>query len=68
MMEFMNERERYLKNPLRLIRSMADLAMIGVRMVDDNLAEFTDDRPFNETNYPPVTLFEAPVATEEELA
>ena len=65
-----DERDRYIRNPLRLVRCLADLAVRPVVMVDDALYEFGDmveSRPYNEANYPPITNVEAPVATEEEL-
>ena len=64
------EHKRYLSNPLRVFRGMADLAIRAVRTVDDALVDFGDmveSRPYNETNYPPITNVEAPVATEEDL-
>jgi hypothetical protein len=67
MMEFLSERERYLSNPLRLLRCLADIAMRPVVAVDEALAEFNDARVFNPLNYPGITYTEAPVATEEEL-
>lgn len=69
-MEARNERERYIANPLRLVRSLADLAFTAVRAVDDNLADFGDyieSRPYNEVNYPPFSDVETPMMTEEEL-
>ena len=66
-MESLSHRERYIANPLRLLRGIAEVALSGIRAVDDALAEFTDDREYNETNFPPITSVEAPVATEEEL-
>lgn len=64
MMEAMSERERYIKNPLRLLRCAQELASFALRAVDDNLYDFL---PYNEVNYPPCGPAEAPVATEEEL-
>lgn len=65
-----DERERYLANPLRLLRCAVEMGFRAVRTVDDALVEFDDhieNRPYNETNYPPIRNVEAPVATEEEL-
>ena len=65
-MEAMSERERYIHNPLRLLRCGVELGRMGVasmlRTVDDAM-----DVDFN-----PVERFydyevEAPAATEEEL-
>lgn len=66
-MEAMNERERYIKNPLRLIHALTDLAL---RKVDGNLYEFQDhieERPFTPENYPMNWTVEAPVEREEDL-
>lgn len=65
-MESMNERERYIGNPLRLMRCAIELggmALTGlIRKVDDAMDVDFDPA---ERIYP--TVVEAPVATEEEL-
>lgn len=63
-MESRNERDRYLTNPLRLLRCAVELGMFAVRRVDDAIYDWPE---YNETNYPPIKNVEAPVATEEEL-
>lgn len=63
----MERREVYIKSPLALLRSLASLALLGVRKVDDALAEFDEVRPYTLENYPPILNVEAPVATEAEL-
>lgn len=63
MPEAMDEHERFLANPLRLLRCALELGSL-VRRVDDNLFDFPE---YNEVNYPPITNVEAPVATEAEL-
>ena len=63
----MEHRERYIKNPLQLLRGLAETAF---RTVDDNLYEYGDmieSRPYTPENYPAVTNVEAPVEREEEL-
>ena len=65
-----HEHRRYIANPVRLLRGLAELALRPVRLVDDalvDLGDYIESRPYNETNYPPITNVEAPVATEEEL-
>lgn len=62
-----DEKERYIKNPLRLIHALTDLAL---RAADDNLYTFEDgveSRPFTPENYPMDWPVEAPAATEEDL-
>lgn len=66
-MERQNNHERYITSPLKMLRGLAEVALSGIRAVDDALAEFNDDREYNETNFPPILNVEAPVATEEEL-
>lgn len=66
-MEARSEKERYITNPLRLIHALTDLALRSAQAVDDNLYEFDDHRPYNETNYPPCGPVDGPYATEEEL-
>jgi hypothetical protein len=56
-MEAKNEHERYVKNPLRLLRALAEFAM---RPPTD-----LPHHPFSD--YPVLGPAEAPVATEEEL-
>jgi hypothetical protein len=56
----MDERERYMANPLRLLRCALELGKFARRINDEAL-------PYNEINYPPITNAEAPVATEAEL-
>lgn len=63
-MEARDERERLLANPFRLLRCAVELGRFVARRGDDALFDFPD---YNETNYPPITNIEAPVATEEEL-
>ena len=62
-----NEKERYIKNPLRLIHALTDLAL---RAVDDNLYTFEDgveSRPFIPENYPMEWSVEAPCLSEDDL-
>lgn len=66
MMEMRSERERYLKNPLRLLRSMAELAMAPVLMVGE-AQDKVWDAPYNEENYPRLGEEDAPTETEWEL-
>lgn len=61
--ESMDERERYVANPLRLLRCALELGSL-VRRVDNGLPSAP---PYNEINYPPITNVEAPAATEAEL-
>ena len=63
----MERRERYIKNPLQVLRGIAEMAF---RAVDDNLYEYGDmieQRPYTPENYPAVTNVEAPAETEEDL-
>lgn len=66
-MERSHKPESYIKSPLVVLRGLAALALLGVRKVDDALAEFDDARPYTPENYPPILNVEAPVATEAEL-
>lgn len=69
-MEAMDERERYIKNPLRLLRCGLEMANLALRRVDDNLFDFGDyveSRPFTPENYPMNWTVEAPVAEEDML-
>ena len=65
-MESMNERDRYIGNPLRLLRCGIELGGMAVRgmlsKVDDAL-----DVDFDPAQRIYPTVVEAPVATEEEL-
>ena len=63
-MEARDEHERFLANPLRLLRCAVELGRFAAMRVDDNLFDFPE---YNETNYPPIANVEAPVATEEDL-
>lgn len=58
-MEARSERERYIKNPLRLLRALGEFAF----KAPTDLPYL----PYNEINYPPCGVAEKPVATEEEL-
>lgn len=58
-MEAKSERERYITNPLRLVRALAEFAM---RPPTD-----LPYLPYNTVNYPTCGPAEAPVATEEDL-
>ena len=62
--EARDERERYLANPLRLLRCAVELGFTAVRTVDDALYDFPE---YNETNYPPITNVEAPLENEQDL-
>lgn len=62
MSERLNGREYHLRNPLRLLRALADLALMPVQKADENLYTWP-----NAEHYPPITNVEAPAATEEEL-
>jgi hypothetical protein len=64
-MESMDEHERFLANPLRLIRCAVELGRLAALRVDDNLFDFPE---YNEANYPPIRHTEAPVASEAELS
>lgn len=64
MPEAMSERERYITNPLRLVRCAVELASFALRSVDDNLFEFP---PYNEVNYPPVGPADGPYESELDL-
>lgn len=59
-MEAKNERERYIANPMRLLRTLAEVALMKVQVIDDAQDVWPDD-------YPPLPEAEAPVATEWEL-
>lgn len=65
-MESMNERERYISNPLRLLRCGIELGAMAIgsmiRKVDDAM-----DIDFDPADRIYPTVVEAPVATEEEL-
>lgn len=69
-MEARNERERYIKNPARLLRCAIELAGLALRKVDDNLYTFEDgveSRPYSSENYPPCGPVDGPYETEEDL-
>lgn len=66
-MEARSEHERYLGNPLRLLRCAMELASSALRSVDDNLYDFPEVLPYNEVNYPRLGPADGPYATEEEL-
>ena len=64
-MEARDERERFLANPLRLMRCAVELGFLAVRKVDDALFEFPE---YNEENYPPITTtVDGPYPTEQDL-
>lgn len=67
MMEAMNERERYIKNPNRLLRYAIEIGRMAARKVDDNLYEFDEHRPYTPENYPMNWTSEAPCENEEDL-
>ena len=67
MNEHSRKPERYIKNPLQVLRGLAEMAF---RAVDDNLYEYQNQieaRPYTPENYPPVTNVEAPAEREEDL-
>lgn len=65
-MESMNERERYISNPLRLIRCGIELGGMAIRGMLQKVDDAMDvDFDPAQRIYP--TVVEAPVATEEEL-
>lgn len=63
-MESRDEHERFLANPLRLLRCAVELGRFAALRVDDNLFDFPE---YNETNYPPINQVERPCSTEEDL-
>lgn len=62
MIERLKNHEHRFRNPLQLLRALADLAMMPVQKADENLYTWP-----NAEHYPPILNVEAPVATEEEL-
>lgn len=62
-MEASSEHERYIKNPLRLLRCTVELASFALRSVERDVQVL----PYNEINYPINYTVESPVGTEEEL-
>lgn len=58
-MELMDEKNRYIRNPLRALRALAEVALIRV---DESMAA-----PWNEDDYPLPSAVERPVPSEDDL-
>jgi hypothetical protein len=58
-MEILDEKNRYIRNPLRCLRALAELALIKV---DESMAA-----PWNETDYPLPSAVERPAPSEDDL-